>query len=52
MTRRPLRHAATLSVLLLLAACGGPPPYSGGDVAELQRIEVTTGEGTAAADRR
>ncbi|MGY1520277.1 FKBP-type peptidyl-prolyl cis-trans isomerase [Luteimonas sp. A482] len=49
MTYRPLRHAVILSVLLLLVACGGPPPYTGGDVAELQRIDVTTGEGPAAA---
>jgi FKBP-type peptidyl-prolyl cis-trans isomerase FkpA len=49
MTLRLLRTAATLSALLLLTACGGPPPYSGGDVAELQRTEVTTGEGLAAA---
>lgn len=47
MTHRTLRHAAMLSVLLL-AACGGPPPYTGGDVAELQRIDVVTGEGNPA----
>ena len=35
--------------LLLLAACGEPPPPPGGTVAELQRIEVSTGEGTVAA---
>lgn len=35
--------------ILLLAACGGPPPYTGGDVAELQRIDVTPGEGRPAA---
>lgn len=44
MTHRPLRLAACLSVLLL-AACGGPPPYTGGNVAELQRIDVTVGTG-------
>lgn len=33
---------------LLLVACGGPPPHTGGDVAELQRIDVTAGEGTPA----
>ncbi len=48
MTRRPLRHVAILSALLL-AACGGPSPYTGGDVAELQRIDVAPGEGTPAA---
>lgn len=47
MTHRPLRHVALLSALLLVA-CGGPPPYTGGDVAELQRIDVTTGAGDAA----
>ena len=47
MTYRPLRHVAVLSVLLL-AACGGPPPYTGGDVAELQRIDMTAGNGAAA----
>lgn len=34
---------------LLLAACSGPPPYTGGDVAELERIDVATGEGAPAA---
>lgn len=48
MTRRPLRHIALLSALLL-AACGGPPPYTGGDVAELQRIDRSVGQGPAAA---
>ena len=47
MILRPLHLAAALS-LLLLAACGGPPPYTGGDVAELQRIDVVVGEGDAA----
>lgn len=47
MTLRPLQFAAALS-LLLLAACGGPPPYTGGDVAELQRIDAVVGEGDAA----
>lgn len=51
MTPRLFRTTALLSILLL-AACGGPPPYTGGDVAELQRIDVTPGEGrpTAAGD--
>ena len=48
MASRPLRLTATLSVLLL-AACGQPPPYTGGDVADLQRIEVATGQGAVAA---
>ena len=47
MAHRPFRHAALLSVLLL-AACGGPPPYTGGDVPDLQRIDVAVGEGDAA----
>ncbi|MHC9084269.1 FKBP-type peptidyl-prolyl cis-trans isomerase [Luteimonas sp. RIT-PG2_3] len=47
MTYRPLRHVALLFALLL-AACGGPPPYTGGDVAELQRIDVTIGQGDPA----
>lgn len=47
MAFRPLRLTATLSVLLL-AACSQPPPYTGGDVAELQRIDVATGQGAVA----
>jgi FKBP-type peptidyl-prolyl cis-trans isomerase FkpA len=49
MSDRLFRHAAILSVMLLAAACGGPPPYTGGDVAELQQLDVTPGEGNAAA---
>ena len=47
MRARPIRHAVILSALLL-AACGGAPPYTGGDVDALQRIDVTAGEGTPA----
>ena len=47
MIHRPLRLGAILFVLLL-AACGGPPPYTGGDVADLQRTDVTTGTGDPA----
>ena len=47
MTHRALRLAACLTVLLL-AACGGPPPYTGGNVAELQRIDVKVGTGEPA----
>lgn len=47
MTARALRLTATLSVLLL-AACHAPPPYTGGDVADLQRIDVATGQGAVA----
>jgi len=48
MTCRPFRHIVLLAAVLL-AACSGPPPYTGGDVAELQRIDVTPGAGTPAA---
>lgn len=48
MLSRPLRHVVVLSALLL-AACGGPPPYTGGDVEELQRIDVSLGDGAPAA---
>ena len=47
MASRPLRLTATLSVLLL-AACGGPPPYTGGDVPDLQTIDMKRGTGQAA----
>ncbi len=47
MTNRLPRLATVLSVLLV-AACGGPAPYTGGDVAQLQRIDVTVGEGETA----
>ena len=47
MALRTLRLIATLSVLLL-TACRQPPPYTGGDVAELQRIDVVTGQGAVA----
>lgn len=41
--------APALATFLLLGACSEPAPPAGGTVAELQRIEVTTGEGTVAA---
>jgi FKBP-type peptidyl-prolyl cis-trans isomerase FkpA len=47
MSNRAFRHAALLSVLL--AACGGPAPYTGGDVTELQRVDMTIGDGAPAA---
>ena len=47
MTQRPRRLAACLAILLL-AACGGPPPYTGGDVPDLQTIDMKTGSGQAA----
>lgn len=34
---------------VLLAACGEPAPPPGGTIPELQRIEVTTGDGPVAA---
>ena len=36
-------------LIALLAACGGPPPYAGGDVPELQRVDIASGEGAPAA---
>ena len=48
MTPRLLRHIVPLAVLLL-AACSAPPPYTGGDVGELQRIDTVTGDGAPAA---
>ena len=47
MALRTLRLIATLSILLL-TACRQPPPYTGGDVAELQRIDIATGQGAVA----
>ena len=47
MTQRPRRLAACLAILLL-AACSGPPPYTGGDVPDLQTIDMKTGTGQAA----
>ena len=47
MASRAFRLTALLSVLLL-TACRQPPPYTGGDVAELQRIDVVTGQGAVA----
>ena len=49
MTRRPLRHFALLMSVVLLAACSDrAPPYTGGDVADLQLIDVAAGEGPPA----
>ncbi len=50
MTHRPSRAAAALACLFALAACGkAPPPYTGGDVGEFQRIDVVEGTGAEAA---
>ena len=49
MSVRPFRPAAILLALALATACSQAPPYTGGDVAELQRIDVQTGEGEVAA---
>ncbi|MGY0610628.1 MULTISPECIES: FKBP-type peptidyl-prolyl cis-trans isomerase [unclassified Luteimonas] len=49
MSIRPSRAAAVLSCLILIAACGKtPPPYTGGDVGEFQRIDVIEGSGAVA----
>lgn len=49
MIDRTTRAAAALACLLALAACGkAPPPYTGGDVGEFQRIDVVEGTGDAA----
>lgn len=46
---RPSRAAAALFALILIAACGDtPPPYTGGDVGEFQRIDVIEGSGDVA----
>lgn len=46
-------HAARLAILFFAAvfatACSKPAPYTGGDVAELQRIDRVQGEGMEAA---
>lgn len=47
MTFRLARLAALLCVVLL-AACTDVPPYTGGDVAELQRIDIVSGDGAVA----
>ncbi len=45
---RMFRLAAPVALALALAACGGPPPYTGGRVADLERIDVVTGDGDTA----
>ena len=51
MTHRPSRAAAALACLFAFAitGCGkAPPPYTGGDVGEFQRIDVVEGRGDPA----
>lgn len=49
MSNRLRRTAAALSCLLMLAACGkAPPPYTGGDAGEFQRVDVVEGTGDIA----
>lgn len=43
-----MRTFVLLVLAMLLAACSPPPPYTGGDVAELQRIDSAEGRGTPA----
>src|SRR5690606_24459 len=45
----PVRLAIILFAVLFAAACSRPEPYTGGDVAELQRIDHVLGERTEAA---
>ncbi|MDH5833433.1 FKBP-type peptidyl-prolyl cis-trans isomerase [Luteimonas kalidii] len=47
MTPRLLRFALLLTAVLLVA-CGSPAPYTGGEVPDLQRIDLTVGEGAPA----
>jgi FKBP-type peptidyl-prolyl cis-trans isomerase FkpA len=50
MSTRTARLAAVLLSLALATACSPEaPPYTGGDVAELQRIDIRVGEGDVAA---
>ena len=49
MSNRLSRTAAVLATLFAVAACGkAPPPYTGGDVGEFQRIDVVEGTGDVA----
>ncbi|MGY1458614.1 MULTISPECIES: FKBP-type peptidyl-prolyl cis-trans isomerase [unclassified Luteimonas] len=49
MPARRLRHAALFLTVALATGCSQPLPYTGGDVAELQRVDVQVGEGRQAA---
>src|SRR5690606_38496519 len=49
MSPRPFRFAAILLALSLAAACSQAPPYTGGDVGELQRVDLRAGDGATAA---
>ena len=48
MSTTTLRNLVLAAGLAVLAACGGPPPYTGGRVDGLQRIDVRTGDGEVA----
>ncbi|QCO68421.1 FKBP-type peptidyl-prolyl cis-trans isomerase [Luteimonas yindakuii] len=48
MTVLSLRAALVAGCLAVLAACGGPPPYTGGRVATLERIDLRSGDGETA----
>lgn len=50
-SRLPRRASRATAVLLalVLGACSQPPPYTGGDVAELERIDLALGDGDVAA---
>ena len=52
MSARIGRMAAIVLSLALVAACGKAPPYVGGDVAELQIIEVQVATGRSPARGR
>ncbi len=47
---RPSRFAALLAavILVLATACSQVPPYTGGNVPELERIDLVVGEGETA----
>ncbi|PJK00442.1 peptidylprolyl isomerase [Lysobacteraceae bacterium NML91-0213] len=48
MTLYPFRAAFVAACLAVVAGCGGPPPYTGGRVESLERIDLRTGDGETA----